>query len=348
MFGMPLLPRSLAASLRDLGSAKAETRASAIADLVRHARRDDDLRKRALREIEPRLADEHAAVRAAAAVALGDLAAADLLPKLLFAVDDDNAHVRQMAINALGEIGDARAAPRLRRALTDTRPEVRYQSVIALSRVVEDEKEIDQAIVRATRDDDEAVVHIALRVAEERVDDGHTASEALLERARALRESPSSSVALVAAILLAKAGDPAGHDLVLRAVKGERIRGHVPDREDEQAALELAGKLGMKEAVPYLERRAWGLGRWVRNTSAFHARIALARMGHARAVREILAELDSGKRETVDAAVVAAGRAGLNEARERLARLPAAAADPDLVREALARLAPEPTEESKT
>lgn len=338
MLGPPPLPRTLEASLRDLGSAKPEVRASAIQDLVRHARADESLRDRARSLVEARLEDPHPGVRSAAAVALGDLSAADGLPKLLLAVDDDDAHVRQMAINALGEIGDARAAPRLRRALGDPRPEVRYQAVIALTRVSEDQAEIDQAIVRATRDDDDAIVHIALRLAEERIDEGHPAGDELLTRARALRESPSAHVALVAAILLAKAGDRAGHDLVLRVVKGEKIHGQAPDKEDEQAAVELAGELGMKAAVPFLERRAWGLGRWVRDTAPFHARIALARMGHPRAIREILADLESGKRDVVSAAVVAAGRARIAEAKDVIARLSAIAVDPDLVKEALARL----------
>ncbi len=338
MLAPPPLPRTLEASLRDLGSAKPEVRASAIGDLIRHARADEAVRKQALPKLEALLADAHPGVRGAAAVALGDLGASELLPKLLVAVDDDDAHVRQMAMNALGEIGDPRAAPRLRRALGDPRPEVRYQAIIALSRVCEDCEEIDEAIVRATRDDDDAIVHIALRLAEERIDEGHPAGEELLARARALRESESAHVALVAAILLAKAGDPAGFDLVMRVVKGERIRGQAPDKEDEQAAVELTGELGMKEAVPHLERRAWGLGRWVRDTAPFHARIALARMGHPRAVREILADLESGKRDMVSAAVVAAGRARLAAARGVIARLSAAAVDPDLVKEALARL----------
>src|SRR6185436_12145937 len=126
-------------------------------------------------------------------------------------------------------------------------------------------------------------------------------------------------VALVAAILLAKAGDERGHDLVLRVVRGERIRGQAPDKEDERAAVELSGELGLKEATPHLERRTWGALRFVRDTCPFHARIALARMGHARARSEILAELRSSKREVLSGAVVSAGRARLAEARELIA-----------------------------
>jgi HEAT repeat protein len=338
MLAPPPLPRTLEASLRDLDSAKPEVRASAIGDLVRHARRDDDVKRQALPKLEARLMDEHPGVRAAAAIALGDLGAEELVPKLLLAVDDDDAHVRQMAINALGEIGDERASPRMQRALSDTRPEVRYQATIAFARVVKDDKQIQEALVRATRDDDDAIVHIALRIGEERIDEGKGISEDLLTRARALRESDSSHVAIVAAIVLSKAGDEAGHDLVLRVVRGERIRGQTPAKEDEQAAVELAGQLGMKAAVPYLEKRAWGLASWLSDTSSFHAKIALARMGNERAIAEIRKDLESGKREVVEAAVVAAGRARIRAAKDVVARLPLAACDPDLVKEALASL----------
>jgi HEAT repeat protein len=278
-------------------------------------------------------------VRAAAAIALGDLEAKDLLPKLLLLVDDDDAHVRQMAINALGEIGDERAAPRLRRALTDSRPEVRYQATIAIARVLSDAAEIEEAIVRATRDDDDAIVHIALRIAEERMDEGKGIGDEVLTRARALLEkSASAHVAIVAAIVLTKSGDASGNDLVLRVVRGERIKGQAPAKEDEQAAVELVGQLGMKEAMPQLEKRAWGLASWVSDTASFHAKIALARLGNDRAKKEILKDLESGKREVIEAAVVAAGRARLVDAKKTIERLPAAACDPDLVKEALGLL----------
>jgi len=349
MLGPPLLPRNLEASVRDLGSAKPDTRASAISDLVRHARAEDAVRKRALPLLIERLKDEHPRVRAAAAVALGDLDATEAVNGLLIAMEDDDAHVRQMAINALGEIGDARALPRLRRALKDARPEVRYQSVIAFARVADkgakpetDTAEVDDALFEAASDDDDAIVHIALRVAEERLDTSdHAPDGRLLARARALlgsEASRSAHVVLVAAILLAKSGDERGNDVVLRVVRGDRIGGQAADKEDERAACELAGELGLRAAVPHLERRAYGAMRFVRDTCPFHARIALARMGHERAKKEILAELGSPKREVLSGAVVSAGRAGLFEARGVIEKLTAAALDPELTTEALARL----------
>lgn len=345
MLAPPPLPRNLEASFRDLDSARAEVRASAVADVVRHARRDDAVRRRALPLLRARLlSDDSPRVRAAAAVGFADLEAAEEVQALLNAAGDDDALVRQMAINTLGEIGDARALPLLRRALSDERPEMRYQAVIAFARVAaaaeEAADEVEQALLDATNDDDDAVVHIALRVAEERLDAGVKPGARLVTRGRALLESTSAHLALVAAIFVAKAGDPAGHALVLRVVRGEKIAGQAPEKEDERAAVELAGELGLTAAKPHLERRAWGVFRFVKDTCPFHARIALARMGHPRAIAEIMADLDASRPDVLGAAVVAAGRARLAQARRLIERIPTAAVDPELVREALARLDP--------
>lgn len=190
MLAPPPLPRTLDAALRDATSARAETRASALADLVRHAQGRDEEDAVRTRAVSLALAalqgDESAGVRSAAAVALGDLGAASALPALLLAIEDENVHVRQMAMNALGEIGDARAVPRLARALSDERPEVRYQAVIAYAKLAADAADVDAALVRACADEDDAVRYIALRVAEERIDGPalQPPSAALLAEAR--------------------------------------------------------------------------------------------------------------------------------------------------------------------
>lgn len=339
MLAPPPLPRTLEASVRDLDSAKPEVRASAIADLLRHATADEDVRARAIPLLQKRLDDEQSKVRAAAAVGLADLSAKDAVPALLRAVDDDDAYVRQMVLNALGELGDERALPRLRRALTDKRPEMRYQAIIAFARLAEDPDELGRALLAATNDDDDAVVHIALRIAEERLDAGKPASPLLVTRAKALLDSASPHLALVAAIFLGKSGDGAGNALLLRVVRGDKIKGQAPEKEDERAAVELVGELGLTEAELHLVKRAWGVMHFVRDTCAFHAKIALARMGHSRAIKEILADLESTRPDVLGGAVVAAGRARLVEARPRLDALPAGAVDPELVTEALARIA---------
>src|ERR1700690_1185688 len=126
------LPRTFAACERDVHADKAEVRASAITDLVRHAK-DDEHRVRALELITAALKDSSAKVRATAAIALADAEHAEI-DTLLPAVDDDDDEVRQLAITALGEVGDVRAVPRLLRAAEDERPSMRYQAVIALAR----------------------------------------------------------------------------------------------------------------------------------------------------------------------------------------------------------------------
>jgi HEAT repeat protein len=334
MFQPPPLPRTLEASVRDLGSERAAVRASAIKDLSRHARTTEEARARALPLLERALrGDEHAQVRGAAATALADVKGNEALATVLAAVEDVDGYVRQMALSALGEIGDPRAVPRLARALDDERPEVRYQAVIAYSRVAAAD-DVAAALAKATRDADPAIRYIALRLAEDRIEAKRPEDDALRARAKELLQDDAPEVRLVAAIHLAKSGDVTGRGLLLDVIAG-RARA---EPEDEREAVEIAGAIGLKEAVPDLERRTWGLARYVKETCAFSARIALARMGNARAVAEILKDLGARRRDTRDAAIVAAGRAKLKEARPRIAAIAAGDADQDLVREALARL----------
>lgn len=342
------LPRNLEAAFRDLGSQKASTRVSAIRDVVRHALAAHEARARAVPLLERALRDDPAAgVRSEAAVALADVRGVEALAGLLVAVEDDDPHVRQMAIAALGEIGDARATQRLERALRDERPEVRYQAVIAYARVVRDDGHaVANALARALDDGDEAIRYIAMRAAEEFGLDGEPLRDArLASRAEDLVGAADEALAVVAAIYLARLGESRGRAVVLDVI-AERRR--TPEREDEQACVELAGELSLREAVPHLERRIWGTRRVLRRvlswgagdgaSCAWHARIALARLGHERARAEILADLASWRRETREAAVVAAGRARMGEARGALENL-GGTVDDALVREALVRLA---------
>jgi hypothetical protein len=348
MFTLSPLPRSLEASFRDLGSERAATRADAVRDVVRHAAGDDAVRVRAIAAFERALrADASAEVRAASAVALADIRAHEALSTLLVAIEDEDGHVRQMALTALGEIGDPRAAPRLERALADARPEVRYQAIMAFARVARDDaKAVASALARALHDPDPAIRYVALRMAEEHGSDGEPLRDARIEAcAEDLVHSGDEAEAVVAGLYLARLGRAGGREVVLDVVAERR---DTPEIEDEQACVELAGELELRDAVPYLERRVWGRRRVLRTvlswgagdraSCAFHARIALARLGHARAREEILADLGSYRRETREAAVVAAGRARIGEARSTLESL-GGTVDAALVREALVRLA---------
>jgi HEAT repeat protein len=318
---------------------------------VSHSLRSDATRARAVPALERALkGDDDPRVRAAAAVALADVAAREALPSLLVAVEDDDAHVRQMALTALGEIGDARAAQRLERALRDERPEVRYQAVIAYARVAAaDASAVAAALTHALGDGDPAVRYIAMRVAEEHRTEGHALrDDGLTSRAERLLRSSDPAVSVVAALYLARHANPDARAVVVDVIADRR---RTPELEDEQACIELAGRLDLRDAIPSLEKRVWGARRAVRSVlswgagagsrCAWHARIALARMGHARARAEILVDLGSWRRGTREAAVVAAGRARLAEAREVMQGL-AGSVDAALLDEALAALAESP------
>ena len=338
MLAPPPLPRSLEAALRDLASTRGAVRASAVGDLVEHARRVDALRGQAVGLLEQRLADEDPAVRGAAAVGLGDLRGHEALAALLVAVEDADPHVRQMALTALGEVGDGRALPRVHRALRDARPEMRYQAVIALGLLESDDATLAEALTLAVADDDAQIRYIALRVLEEAVDAGRAlGGEPLRSLARGHLKDAAPGCAVAAALYLAKLGDDAGRDVLLAVVEG-RMGAPPCDKEDERAAVEMAGERGFAGAIPALERRAFGLRRHVLDTCAFHARVALVRLGHERAVADTLRDLHSGRRERVEAAVVTIGRARLVSARAALEQLTAHGAEPRLVAEALAKL----------
>jgi HEAT repeat protein len=348
MLAPPPLPRTLDAALRDVTSPRTETRASALPDLVRHALLSDDVRARTIPLATAALTkDDAPQVRSAAAIALGDLRAVEALPALLVAIEDPDVHVRQVALNALGEIGDPRAVPRIARALDDARPEVRYQAVIAYARLATDAADVDRALARACADEDDAVRYIALRVAEERLDagarDASGDSPAVLAEARARLDNDVPHVALAAAILLAKSGGDGeactrARAVILGVVHGGRVGASLAEKEDERECVELAGAIGLRDAIPDLERRAWGIAGLVRDTCGWHAKIALARLGHARASSEILRDLESPRAETRSAAIVAAGRARLAAAREKIASMKSEVADPQLVIDALSQL----------
>jgi HEAT repeat protein len=315
MLGLPPLPRTLAAALRDVSSSKKpEVRGDAIRDLLRHA---DGERGPVVRALEGALRDADPRVRALAATGLSEVGANEALPALLVLVEDEDAYVRQMAIAALGEIGDARATERLRRALSDARPEVRFQAVMAFPRVVARKEDARAAILAALADDDALVVHIALRMAEETTE--HAADAEVLGRARALLAHEALPVRIAAAILLAREGDDSGRDMIAKVASGEL---RIEEGEDEATAIELAGELGLKAAERGLERRAFGgllgLGR---DKFRWHARVALARLGNERAIRDIVADLASWDRERRSLAVAAAGRAKIGAARDKLLAL---------------------------
>jgi HEAT repeat protein len=333
MFVPPPLPRTVEATFRDLSSDGERVRVSALQDLGRHLLGDDGAhcRSRACEALEKALADSSAKVREIAAIVAGEASMVELVPRLLVALEDPHTMVRQMAMDALGQLGDERALPRVERALTDERPELRYQAVIAFGKLA---RAVDVAEVIAQRiiDDDAHVRYIALRVAEER---GLASAPAIQGAAEKSLSDEDARVKVAAALLLASGGN-----LIARGVLAEVVRGtlRTTEAEDERGAVESVGELGMTELAGDLERRAWGLFRFARETYPWHAKIALAALGHVRAVTELLADLRSTRREVREAAVVALGRARVPSAREPIRALAPQSVDETLRRDALARL----------
>jgi HEAT repeat protein len=314
MFQPPPLPRTLPAALRDLGDPSPAVRASAAADLLPHADGDRDQVIGALRAA---LSDSHRDVRAAAAWAMGEAGLDETLDDLVRAADDPDVLVVQRALEALGAIDDPRSTARLERARRDERPEARFQAVLALPRRLDD-READAMLASAIDDPDDTVRHIALRVAEERWPGPTDAAPRTAQLARAALDASDPSVRVAAALLLAARGDAGGADVLLGVIE-QRLRPR--EIEDEAAAVEAAGAVGLRAAIAGLERRAYGVGRLLRERCSFHARVSLARMGHDRARAGILGDLDGWTISTRNEAVMAAGRARLAEARPLLEAL---------------------------
>jgi HEAT repeat protein len=318
MFALSPLPRTLDAALRDLEHRSFPVRLSAVRDLARHgsgARRHEVERAlvRALRH------DEAPGIRSEAAVALADIGARSALDALVDAMADEHSRVRQMALLALGELGtsdERRIVDVVRGLLDDAQPELRYQSLVALFRL--DPERAEPLLVGALRDRDEQIRYVSVRMAEEHyVGKGERSTRALPPQVMAglterLRDT-SADVRLAAAIVLLKGDDRSGAQEIIAALN---TPGAIRHLDDEQAAIELAGDFGLAEATPGLVRRAFGPFGPSRHAFSWHARVALAKLGDARARGSILRGLTSFFRDTRSAAVAAAGHAGLEEARE--------------------------------
>ena len=128
--------------------------------------------------------------------------------------------------------------------------------------------------------------------------------------------------------------------------RSQSARVGVREIEDEQAAVEIAGELGLAQARAGLERRAFGWFGVSRDTFAWQARVALAQMAHPRAVQSILDDLKGWTWETRTMAAAAAGAAGLRVARARLLAMlgDESVANPDTVRDALRQIDATPDE----
>ncbi len=327
--------RSLEAALRDLGAERPTTRASAAEDIARYAETHLD---EVIDALGNALSDVNGDVRAAAASALGDVASPKAFDALAKASEDGHTFVRQMALSALGELRDERAVVVFENALQSTTPSDRFQAVLGFARCSRNADRIRRVLLDATRDDDHLVRHIALRMAEERGDDEGVVESVFVERTKALLDDESDVVRVAAAVILGRMGRRDGADILADVASREVV---TSEHDDEAAAIELCGELGLTKANAALIKRAFGrVILLTRDPFVWHARVALAALGHDKAVKWVLDELKAWTRERRTLGVAAAGRARLAKARPLIEAMAGDAerADPDAVAEALSLL----------
>ena len=332
MLGLAPLPRNLAAALRDARHEKPAVRASALSDLVRLARNGEiEASNELLRLLEHEPLDD---LRARTAMGLADAEVHRARDALLARLENDtSASVRQFAVLALGELaepGDASVARVLVEAARDSEAPIRFQALLSLHQIKAEAA--PAAILEAMTDPDPEIRRMSFRLAEAEFADSGL-PELGRARARAALNGTDPAVKAAAALALAQFGDTSGEGTLIELISG-RPRG--VSFEDQQAAIERAGELGLKKAAVWLERRAFG-GLLLRDLLAHDALLALARLGNSRARSAIVRDLSGFGFRRRTRAAEAAGRARLHEARpalEALAKAPGRA-DPEVVKHAL-------------
>jgi HEAT repeat protein len=235
-------------------------------------------------------------------------------------------------------------------ALADSNAQIRFQGLVALHHL--DVPDFESVLTRSFDDADPQIRYVAVRIVEERFcsapgeragdTERRLPPELAAELLKILELDEVPSVRLAAAILLGRAKQLGRTDVEADPepiVLAVNRRVGVREPEDEQAAIELSGDLALHAAMPGLERRAFGL-RLRRDAFEFQAKVALAKMGHARAKKSILGGLKAFTRDGRTTAVAAAGAARLTEAMPVLLGMQGdeARADQAALKDALARL----------
>lgn len=338
MFQPKPLPRNLGAALRDARADKVSVRRAAIRDLGRLACGEAwESAARALRDALR--TDSNASVRAEAALSLANGEVRVALDDLLVAATDAHAEVRQMALLALGELGargHVETARTVSEALLDTVPELRFQALIAAARL--ELPGLRDHLVRAFQDGDAQVRYIALRLGDEATAglEGDPSAATLVKSAEPLLEDPELTVRTAAAMMLCRFHRDRSAAAIAEALNANL---QLPAPEDQQTLIELAGELLVTDSGPGLRRHAFGRFGLVPGRFAWQAKIALARLGDARAQHTLLKELRSRDRDARTVAVVAVGRSGMKQAIPQLMRLREEnGADPEALAEALSAL----------
>lgn len=341
MFGLEQLPRTLAAARRDSSHHRRHVRLSVVNDLVRLSHGAPGDRPEALSLIARMLSDDpEPEVRARAAIALADgEAGAEHLPALLAAARSEHVGVAEMALAALREVspeGDTRVTRLVEALAKSEHGALRFQAVGVAARV-SDEAEFVGCLQALLSDPDAKVRGHALRVAGERF--GQAVPMLIEEQVRSALSAQDRWIRVAAALWLAPLGNEQAKSLIVRAIDS---RWALPNPEDEQALIEIAGELGLDAAVPGLRRYARGWLGLVPGRFAWQARVALARLGDEASRRAITQGLESRQAHVRAASALAVGRARLHGCRPRVeALLEQGKLEPELAHDVLKDLTAE-------
>ena len=344
-FGPSLLVRRLEAALRDIQSSRVQVRRAAARDLSQYI--DSSARTRIVGRLEQlAMEDADIEVRVQGVLALADGGAVESVGLLVNLARAGVSRIRQIALLALGELaepGSAQAVEVALEAVESALPGLRYQGLVTLKNL--QQGAVLGLIISKTVDDDSEVRWVAIRLIDElcfpnasrdsisRVLEAWDADNT--RKLQSLLEDPDRRVAVAATLLLSRLGVVTAIDKLptLLSKASQKL-----DPQDEEAAIEIIGQLGLSHAKPELERRAWRL-LWEAPTT-WPARVALAQLGDPRARQSILQSLYSNSPLKCARAIEAIGKIGLEEGRARLQHLLAnpAGYDVETIRTALDRL----------
>ncbi len=341
-FGPSLLVRRLEAALRDIQSSKVHVRRAAARDLAQHI--DSPARSRAVSHLERLVAeDADIEVRVQGLLALADGGAVESVGLLINLARTGVPRIRQMALLALGELAEPGATEAVEVALEAVEsplPGLRYQGLVTL-KSLQREQALGQIISR-TADDDSEVRWVAVRLIDELCFQGSesTSATAVLDARDTRKLQPllvdqDQRVAVAATLLLSQMGVASAIDKLATLLSKAAYK---LEPQDEEAAIDLIGQLGLSQAKPELEKRAWRL-LW-EGPSTWPARVALGQLGDRRARQFILQSLNSNSPLKCARAIEATGKIGLEEGRARLQQLLAnpSGYDTETIRTALERL----------
>ncbi len=304
-----------------MGSPKGQVRAAAAHDLSQYI--DSSAGATVVSKLEQlTVEDSDIEVRVAAILALVDGGAKQSAGLIVQLARSGVPRVRQIALLAVAELvepGKPEAIDVALQAVGSPLPALRYQGLVAL-------KSLQQAdslavIMNQLTDEDSEVRWVAVRLLEELCIRASPADsvpvnpsqKAINDAVRPLLKDPSPRVALAATLLLSRLKDATA----VKSLVGWLSRSVAKlDPQDEQAAIELVGQLGLTSAKADLERRAWP---WLwEGPTTFAARVALAQLGDERARQAILQNLFSNSPIKCARAIEAAGKVRLEQARARL------------------------------